>query len=88
VPHRLVGNAFEQITGYDHDPVVLVETATANLFLEGLAQTIVYREILTQLAKAALNEEQSRRLLLDLTDTDSSMSPTQPCGPTPDEVDA
>jgi transcriptional regulator with XRE-family HTH domain len=88
VPHRLVGNAFEQITGYDHDPVVLVETATANLFLEDLAQTIVYREILTQLAKAALNEEQSRRLLLDLTDTDSSMSPTQPCGPTPEEVDA
>jgi transcriptional regulator with XRE-family HTH domain len=88
VPDRLVGNAFEQITGYGHDPVVLVETAAANLFLEDLAQTSVYREILTQLAEAALDEDQSRRLLLELTDTAPSTSPILLGGPTQEEVDA
>jgi transcriptional regulator with XRE-family HTH domain len=76
VRHGGFGNGFELITGRDHDPVALVETPTAHLFVEDRAQTSVYRAILTQLGQAALGETESRRQLADLIDPRWLDSPT------------
>ncbi len=50
-------------------PIVYLESETSSLFLELPVETTAYRNILGELARVTLQEEQSRRLIATLATT-------------------
>lgn len=65
-PQGAWGGMFLRMDFAHHNPMVFVETPTSGLFLEKPGEVAFYRQALSRLDRAALDEGQSRQLLMQL----------------------
>ncbi len=64
--HAGLAGSFTKLGYEKFEPVVYLESHNSNLFLEDKSSITVYDEVLKVLARQALDEEQSRRLITSL----------------------